>query len=62
MSLSSIVNILQESSLTKELVERCEREEKLYLIDGSRAARALVTSAIAKNTKKHFIKLDLFKK
>jgi transcription-repair coupling factor (superfamily II helicase) len=48
MPLSSLVRLLQSSGLTGELLERCGRDDRLLLRGGNRAARALVTTALAK--------------
>ena len=48
MPLSSLVRLLQTSALTGELLERSQRPERLLLRGANRAARALVTTALAR--------------
>ena len=48
MPLSSLVRLLQTSALTGELLERSQRSERLLLRGANRAARALVTTALAR--------------
>ena len=48
MPLSALVRQLQQAPLTAEVLERAQRIDRLLLRGGSRAARALVTSALAR--------------
>ena len=48
MPLSSLVRLLQTSALTGELLERSQRPDRLLLRGANRAARALVTTALAR--------------
>ncbi|HGY5551632.1 MAG TPA: transcription-repair coupling factor [Prochlorococcus sp.] len=48
MPLSSVIRQLQNSSLTADLVERCQRQNRLLIRGAGRAGRALVASSIAK--------------
>ena len=48
MPLTALVRQLQQASLTAELLARAERMERLLLRGGGRVARALVTSALAR--------------
>ena len=43
----SMVRQLQEAALTGELLERCNRSERLLMRGANRGSRALVTSAMA---------------
>ena len=47
MPLRSMVRQLQEAALTGELLERCNRSERLLMRGANRGSRALVTSAMA---------------
>ena len=49
MPLSSLVRLLQCSALTSEIGERIDRPDRLLLRGGSRGARALVASALARH-------------
>ncbi len=52
MPLSSMVLKLQQSTLTEELIVRAQRPNRLLMKGGGRAARALITSSIAKKRDK----------
>ena len=47
MPLTALVRQLQQAPLTGELLQRSQRPERLRLSGASRAARALVSSALA---------------
>ncbi len=49
MPLSSLVQKIKNFSLTAELVNRCDRTDRLVLRGAGRSAKSLVTSAIAQN-------------
>ncbi len=48
MPLSSLVRLLQTSALTGELCDRTQRDQRLLMRGAGRAARALVSSALAR--------------
>ena len=52
MSLESIANYLEDHQLTKELVGRTNRDERLILTGASRTAKALITTSLAKKESK----------
>ena len=52
MSLSSVVNQLQEANLTKGLYKRCNRPDRLLITGAGRAAKAILSTAIAKEEKR----------
>ena len=52
MSLESIANYLEKHQLTKELIARTNREERLILTGASRTAKALITTSLAKKESK----------
>ena len=52
MSLESIANYLESHHLTKELIGRTKRDERLILTGASRTAKALITTSLAKKESK----------
>ncbi len=52
MPLTSIVSHIKKSQLTEELYKRTKRKERLVLKGGTRSARALISTAIAKYSDK----------
>ena len=47
MPLTALVRQLQQASLTSEVLQRSQRDERLRLSGAGRGARALVSSALA---------------
>ena len=52
MSLESIASYLEDHQLTKGLIERSKRQERLILTGGSRTTKALITTSLAKKESK----------
>ncbi len=52
MSLESIANYLENHQLTKELIGRTNRDERLILTGAPRTAKALISTSLAKNESK----------
>ncbi len=55
MSLESVAKKLQNHSLTNELIERINREERLKLTGTSRTAKALITTSLAKKVSNNLL-------
>ncbi len=55
MPLSSLVRQLESSVLTGELLERCQRKERLLLRGAGRAGRALIASALARREERSLL-------
>ncbi len=52
MSIRSLVNKVSKSSITEELINRTSRDNRLLVRGGNRSTRALISSAIARNSGK----------
>ncbi len=52
MALSSLIQHLKNSKLTRELIERIKREDRLLVKGAGRTSKALLTTAIAKSENK----------
>ena len=52
MSLESIANYLEDHQLTKELIDRSKRKERLIITGASPTAKALITTSLAKKESK----------
>ncbi len=52
MPLSSIIKHLENHRLTGELIKRCDRENRLRINEGSKTAKALISTAIARKEKR----------
>ena len=55
MSLESIAKKLEDHPLTKELIDRTKRKERLILTGASRTAKALITTSLAKKESKRLL-------
>ena len=55
MSLKSLVNKIEKSQLTEELIERYRRKERLLIKGGNRTARSLIITSIAKRSEKNLL-------
>ncbi len=52
MALSSLINHLIGSTLTRELADRCSRKERLLINGAGRSTRAIITTSLARTKKK----------
>jgi len=55
VSLESIAKKLEDHPLTKELIDRTKRKERLILTGASRTAKALITTSLAKQESKRLL-------
>ncbi len=52
MALNSVIEHIKNSNLTLELIERCDRKDRLVINGGGLFARSLIASAIAQKNKR----------
>ena len=55
MSLTSLIQYIQDSSLTNELFNRLNRKDNLKILSNTRTTRSLISTALAKHSNKNLL-------